>query len=168
MRVVTQLPFGVRGCSILPQRKTDPEGFVVITTPPQPSPNQYVSAEAVRVMGNEFGMVPQERASELRFENHELKRELNEAREELERNSRLESDLAEARETIRESEEILATFKALFDEGYDVQKIKGLQKRITAFEENFGEVRDTVSEIGDALSRVHALLGKGMKEKVPA
>jgi hypothetical protein len=163
MKVVHQVPFGARGCAVT-GRTADADGFIQQNSPTE-GHALHISAEAVRIMGHEFGMVPKDEAIQLRFELHELQRELREAQQTIRDQELLQRELAEAKETIRESEDILATFEALASQGYDSKKVKRLLKTIEQFEDNFGEIKHTLAEMDDALDRTAALT---KREKVLA
>ena len=155
MKVVPAVPFGARGCSIT-ARPADPQGFIQVNSPVS-GDRLHISAEAVKIMGNEFGMIPREQAIDMRFRISELEKELRSARDTIARNEQLEEDLVEARETIRESDEILAVFRELAEAGYSTQKAKGLLKRIEGFKESLDEAVETIAELDDALARSAAL-----------
>lgn len=87
MKRVPSLPFGIPSCAVLPGRAKDPDGFIA-TSAVHPMTNRkvFVSAEAVRIMGNEFGMVGREEIAGLKEDlanaNHrisQLELELKEA-----------------------------------------------------------------------------------------
>lgn len=87
MKRVPSLPFGVPGCSVLPGRAKDPDGFIATAAKhPFTDRRVYVSAEAVRIMAAEYGMASREDVFALR-------EELAEANHRIEQ---LEQELAEA------------------------------------------------------------------------
>lgn len=87
MRRVEALPFGVRSCSVLQNRAKDPDGFIATdATHPLTNLRVFVSAEAVRIMGHQYGMVTREEVAG-------LKEDLSDANHRI---SQLELELKEA------------------------------------------------------------------------
>ena len=164
MKVVPSTPFGARGCSVT-GRTADVDGFVQVNSPVDGA-RLHISATAVKIMGNEFGMIPRDEAVDLRFKLHATEKENAELRQTIRDQELLESELVEARETIRESEDILAIFAALADQGYTASKAKALLSAIETFENNLGDAKETVAELDDALARIASLARGG--RKVPA
>lgn len=167
MKVVPSVPFGVRGCSVLHGRTADPEGFVALPACRGCGMTQYASAEAVKVMGNEFGMVPKDQAISNRFEINQLEKENAELTQTIRDQELLEAELVEARETISRADEALAIFERLAEEGYTAHKVSGLLRRIASWEENFAELKETLAEVDSTLREVDDLAKNG-KRKVPA
>lgn len=164
MKVVLSLPFGARSCSVLHSRVTDPDGFVQAPPCRGCGLPQHISAEAVKIMGNEFGMVPKDLASADRFRMHELEAENAGLRGTIRDQELLEAELVEARETIARADEVLSTFGRLAEEGYTAHKVSGLLRRIASWEENFAELKETLAEVDNTLREVDDLA----KRKVPA
>lgn len=167
MKVVPAVPFGAKSCLVLHQRTTDPDGFVVAPACRGCGQPQHISAEAVKIMGNEFGMASKDELIDLRFRLHQSEKELNEALETIARNEKLEQELVEARETIAEAERHLETFAALAERGYSVKQVKGLLDRFARFKEDFTEAEDTVAEFLDVVTEI-AALSKDGRQKVTA
>ena len=87
MKRIASLPFGVPGCAVLSGRAKDPDGFIETAgRHPFSDRRVYVSAEAVKIMGNEFGLVERDEHTALR----------EELRVALDRIDELELELAEA------------------------------------------------------------------------
>ena len=164
MKVVPSLPFGVRGCTVLHGRTADPEGFVELPRCRGCGMSQYASAEAVKIMGNEFGMVPKDRAIESRFEINQLERDLTDAREQVAGYQALEDEFVKARETIAEYEDIRDTLSALSEQGLTTKQVRGVLDRVGRIKDDLDAYEGTVSDLLDLVNRIAAL----SKEKVPA
>lgn len=164
MKVVPSVPFGVRGCSVLHGRTADPDGFVALPNCRGCGMSQYASGEAVKIMGNEFGMVPKEKAVSNRFEIHQLEKDLAEAREQVAGYQALEEEYVKARETIAEYEHIRDTLTELGEQGLTTKQVKGVLDRVGRIKDDLDAYEGTVSDLLDLVNRIAAL----SKEKVPA
>jgi hypothetical protein len=82
MRRVQGLPFGVPGCAVFRSRREDPDGFIDTGQQIAGLP-LYVSAEAVRVMGGEVGLVPREQVAEAKAEALTLRHRVTQLEDEL-------------------------------------------------------------------------------------
>ena len=105
MRRIERLPFGVNSCAVLQNRATDPEGFIATDgIHPLTGRRVYVSYEAIRIMGHQFGMATREEVAGIREDladaNHriaQLEQELNDATLDFQAIDRLESKGYQAR-----------------------------------------------------------------------
>lgn len=163
MKVVPTVPFGAKGCNVT-GRHADRDGFVQVNSPVDGA-RLHVSAEAVKIMGHEFGMVPKEEAIDLRFRLHQSEKDRDEALDRIADIERLESDLLEAHETLRERDEILAVFAELAEQGYTASRARQMLEAIERFENELGEAKHTIHETDELLARIDALANR---RKVPA
>jgi hypothetical protein len=164
MKVVQSVPFGARGCAVT-GRSADREGFIE-TTSKATGDRLHISAEAVKIMGDEFGMISRDDAIALRFDLHEAQKNLREAEDKIADMERLESDLVDARETIAERDDILATIDALGEQGLTVKQIKGVLDRFARLKEDLLGAEGTVEDLLDTVTKIAAL--KDGRKKVLA
>ena len=113
MKRIDSLPFGARGCAVLGNVTRDPEGFIAVPSPPPVNQKRlFISAQAVKIMAHEFGMVTKEDALEFRFRIQELEKQLELA----------EDEAAEA--TL-----VLESFDALGKKGITAKRVGGRPKK---------------------------------------
>jgi hypothetical protein len=163
MKVVPTVPFGVKGCSIT-GRSHDREGFIEAISKTD-GQRLYVGSEAVKIMGNEFGLVSKEEALESRARIFDLEQKLTDALDTIARNERLEVELVEARETLAEAEQTLAVFAELGEQGYTAETAQELQADLDSIQERLAGAQQTIAKLDDALAKADALANR---RKVPA
>lgn len=84
MKRVPSLPFGATGCAVLAGRTKDEGGFIeTAATHPLTDRRVYVSAEAVKIMANEFGYIARDEHAEMKDENLRLHLRVRELEDEL-------------------------------------------------------------------------------------
>jgi hypothetical protein len=158
MKVVQSVPFGVKGCAVT-GRSGDREGFIE-TTSKATGDRLHISAEAVKIMGHEFGMLPKDEALANRSRIFELEQALTEANDTIARNERLEIELVEARETLAEAEKTLAVFAELGEQGYTAETAKELQADLESIQGRLADAQQTIAKLDDALERADALANR--------
>jgi hypothetical protein len=163
MKVVPTVPFGVKGCNVT-GRSHDREGFIQVNSPVDGA-RLHIGSEAVKIMGNEFGMLPKDEALEMRARIFDLEQSLTAANDTIARNERLEVELVEARETLAEAEETVTVFAELGQQGYSAETAKILQADLDAILERLGDAQQTIAKLDDALAKADALANR---RKVPA